>query len=133
MPDIDIDFEDTRREKVIQYVQEKYGELHVSGIVTFGHLLARAVARDVGRIMGFDEVTLNKLELHLMKHIKLTILKSLYIETIDMNAGSVFVKVRRFTKTYIYTCGRNIINDHPLYEYAFNERGYRIINAMDND
>ncbi|HEA6321477.1 TPA: DNA polymerase III subunit alpha, partial [Staphylococcus aureus] len=44
MPDIDIDFEDTRREKVIQYVQEKYGELHVSGIVTFGHLLARAVA-----------------------------------------------------------------------------------------
>lgn len=100
MPDIDIDFEDTRRERVIQYVQEKYGELHVSGIVTFGHLLARAVARDVGRIMGFDEVTLNeissliphKLELHLMKHIKLTILKSLYIETIDMNAGSVFVK-----------------------------------------
>ncbi len=33
MPDIDIDFEDTRRERVIQYVQEKYGELHVSGIV----------------------------------------------------------------------------------------------------
>lgn len=30
MPDIDIDFEDTRRERVIQYVQEKYGELHVS-------------------------------------------------------------------------------------------------------
>ena len=41
MPDIDIDFEDTRREKVIQYVQDKYGDLHVSGIVTFGHLLAR--------------------------------------------------------------------------------------------
>ena len=47
MPDIDIDFEDTRREKVIKYVQDKYGEHHVSGIVTFGHLLARAVARDV--------------------------------------------------------------------------------------
>ena len=61
MPDIDIDFEDTRREKVIQYVQEKYGQLHVSGIVTFGHLLARAVARDVGRIMGFDEITLNEI------------------------------------------------------------------------
>lgn len=61
MPDIDIDFEDTRREKVIQYVQEKYGEHHVSGIVTFGHLLARAVARDVGRIMGFDDITLNEI------------------------------------------------------------------------
>ena len=61
MPDIDIDFEDTRREKVIQYVQEKYGQYHVSGIVTFGHLLARAVARDVGRIIGFDEKTLNEI------------------------------------------------------------------------
>src|SRR5699024_11609775 len=53
MPDIDIDFEDTHREKVIKYVQEKYGNNHVAGIVTFGHLLARAVSRDVGRIMGF--------------------------------------------------------------------------------
>lgn len=61
MPDIDIDFEDTKREKVIQYVQQKYGDQHVSGIVTFGHLLARAVARDVGRIMGFDDTTLNEM------------------------------------------------------------------------
>lgn len=61
MPDIDIDFEDTHREKVIKYVQEKYGNNHVSGIVTFGHLLARAVSRDVGRIMGFDEITLNEI------------------------------------------------------------------------
>lgn len=61
MPDIDIDFEDTRREKVIQYVQEKYGAYHVSGIVTFGHLLAKAVARDVGRIMGFEEKTLSEI------------------------------------------------------------------------
>ncbi len=52
MPDIDIDFEDTRRERVIQYVQEKYGELHVSGIVTFGHLFARAVARMLDELWG---------------------------------------------------------------------------------
>ena len=61
MPDIDIDFEDTKRDEVIQYVQDKYGPHHVAGIVTFGHLLARAVARDVGRIMGFDEITLNEI------------------------------------------------------------------------
>ncbi len=60
MPDIDIDFEDTRQGS-FSTSREKYGELHVSGIVTFGHLLARAVARDVGRIMGFDEVTLNEI------------------------------------------------------------------------
>ncbi len=100
MPDIDIDFEDTRRERVIQYVQEKYGELHVSGIVTFGHLLARAVARDVGRIMGFDEVTLNEISSLIPHKLGITLdeayqiddFKNLYIETIDMNAGSVFVK-----------------------------------------
>ena len=43
MPDIDIDFEDTRRERVIQYVQDKYGKHRVSGIVTFGHLLTRVM------------------------------------------------------------------------------------------
>ncbi|KIX89961.1 DNA polymerase III subunit alpha [Staphylococcus microti] len=60
MPDIDIDFEDTQREKVIQYVQEKYGDYRVSGIITFGHLLAKAVARDVGRVLGFDEATMSE-------------------------------------------------------------------------
>ncbi|MCS4485681.1 DNA polymerase III subunit alpha [Staphylococcus americanisciuri] len=60
MPDIDIDFEDTQREKVIQYVQEKYGDYRVSGIITFGHLLAKAVARDVGRVIGFDDTTMNE-------------------------------------------------------------------------
>lgn len=60
MPDIDIDFEDTQREKVIHYVQQKYGDYRVAGIVTFGHLLAKAVARDVGRVIGFDETTLSE-------------------------------------------------------------------------
>lgn len=59
MPDIDIDFQDTKRDKVIQYVQEKYGDNRVAGIVTYGHLQARAVARDVGRILQFDDATLN--------------------------------------------------------------------------
>ena len=61
MPDIDIDFEDTRRERVIQYVQDKYGKHRVSGIVTFGHLLTRVIARDVGRIIGFNDKTLNEI------------------------------------------------------------------------
>lgn len=59
MPDIDIDFQDTKRDKVIQYVQNKYGDNKVAGIVTYGHLQARAVARDVGRILQFDDATLN--------------------------------------------------------------------------
>lgn len=52
MPDIDIDFPDNRREEIIEYVAEKYGELHVAQIITFGTFGAKAAIRDIGRIMG---------------------------------------------------------------------------------
>jgi len=51
MPDIDTDFCQERREEVISYVQEKYGRDRVAQIITFGTLQARAVLRDVGRVM----------------------------------------------------------------------------------
>lgn len=51
MPDIDIDFCMDRREEVIEYVREKYGDMHVSQIITFGTMLAKGVIRDVGRVM----------------------------------------------------------------------------------
>ena len=51
MPDFDIDFCQERREEVISYVQEKYGDDRVAQIITFGTLQARAVLRDVGRVM----------------------------------------------------------------------------------
>ena len=52
MPDIDVDFEDGRREEVIAYVGRKYGQDHVAQIITFGTMLARAAIRDVGRVLG---------------------------------------------------------------------------------
>ena len=52
MPDIDIDFCPRRRQEVIDYVKEKYGEDHVAQIVTFGTMAARGSVRDVGRVMG---------------------------------------------------------------------------------
>ncbi len=51
MPDFDIDFCQSRREEVIRYVQEKYGRKQVAQIITFGSLQARAVLRDVGRVL----------------------------------------------------------------------------------
>ncbi|MBI3115149.1 MAG: DNA polymerase III subunit alpha [Candidatus Kerfeldbacteria bacterium] len=53
MPDFDIDFADTRRSEVIRYVESKYGADHVSQIITFGTMAARAAVRDVGRVLGF--------------------------------------------------------------------------------
>jgi len=52
MPDIDMDFGDTRRGEVVDYVRRKYGDDHVAQIVTFGTMAARGVIRDVGRALN---------------------------------------------------------------------------------
>lgn len=58
LPDIDIDFVDTKRQEVIQYVAGKYGQQHVAQIITFGTLSAKAVARDVARMFNFESDTI---------------------------------------------------------------------------
>ncbi|AQW86054.1 DNA polymerase III, alpha subunit [Campylobacter pinnipediorum subsp. caledonicus] len=50
MPDIDVDFCQTRRGEIIDYVIEKYGKYNVAGVITFGKLLAKGVIRDVARV-----------------------------------------------------------------------------------
>ncbi len=59
LPDIDLDFEDTRRGEVIQYLRQRHGTDHVAQVGTYGTLGARAVLRDVARAMGLagDRVT----------------------------------------------------------------------------
>ena len=52
MPDIDMDFQDDRRDEVIAYVRRKYGGDHVAQIITFGTLGAKAAIRDTGRALG---------------------------------------------------------------------------------
>ena len=61
MPDIDLDFPDHRRDEVIHYVTQKYGQLHVAQIITFGTLAAKAALRDVGRVFGLDTKELDQL------------------------------------------------------------------------
>ncbi len=51
-PDIDMDFADNRRDEMIRYAKEKYGEDHVAQIGTFGTMMARAAVRDVSRALG---------------------------------------------------------------------------------
>jgi len=52
MPDIDMDFTDTRRDEVLNYLRQRYGENHVAQIITFGTMAARAAVRDTGRALG---------------------------------------------------------------------------------
>jgi len=53
LPDFDIDFCMDRRDEVIDYVSQRYGHDHVSQIITYGSMAAKAVVRDVGRILGY--------------------------------------------------------------------------------
>ncbi|HEX9615167.1 MAG TPA: DNA polymerase III subunit alpha, partial [Bacteroidota bacterium] len=61
MPDIDIDFADDKRDRVISYVREKYGANSVSQIITFGTLSSRAVLKDVGRVLGIPLSTIDSI------------------------------------------------------------------------
>jgi len=61
MPDIDTDFPDNKRDEVIKYVREKYGEKRVSGIVTFGTLGAKQVIRDVSRVLNIPTYKVDSL------------------------------------------------------------------------
>ena len=61
MPDIDIDFEYTRRQEVVDYCISKYGEKHVCPIITFGTMGAKQSIRDVGRILDIPVKTIDRL------------------------------------------------------------------------
>jgi len=61
MPDIDLDFQDDRRDEVIAYVSSKYGQDHVAQIITFGTLGARAALRDTGRALGMSYSSVDRI------------------------------------------------------------------------
>lgn len=61
MPDFDVDFCQDRRDEVIRYVQARYGSDHVAQIITFGKLQARAVVRDVGRVLQMPYGQIDKI------------------------------------------------------------------------
>ncbi len=127
MPDIDIDFCYNRRDEVIAYVGRKYGADHVSQIVTFGTLAARAAIRDVGRALGmsYSDVDVvaravpQELNITISAALKLPDLKKLYEES---------MQVRRLVDTAMALEGmpRNIsvhaagvvITDRPIDSYV---------------
>ncbi len=57
MPDIDVDFEDERRQEVIEHIRQVYGEDHVTGVITFGKLQAKNAVRDAARVLDYPYST----------------------------------------------------------------------------
>jgi len=68
MPDFDIDFCETRREEVIRYVADRYGHDRVAQIITFGTLKARAVVKDVGRVLQMPYGQMDRLSKLIPNH-----------------------------------------------------------------
>ncbi len=77
MPDIDIDFADRGRDKIIQYVIEKYGSDNVCQIITFGTMMARGVIRDVGRVLGMPYMDVDKIAKMVPERIGITLATAL--------------------------------------------------------
>ncbi len=73
MPDIDLDFSNEDRQKVIDYIRVKYSPENVAQIITFGTMKSRLVVRDVGRAMGIDLKTIDQLAKKIPKVIDITL------------------------------------------------------------
>lgn len=83
-PDVDTDFEHTRRGEVIEYVKQKYGVDKVCNIITFGTMAARMAVKDVGRVLGYEPKFCEAISKMIPAEPKMTIKKALK-ENIDLN------------------------------------------------
>ncbi len=77
MPDIDVDFSDRGRGEVIRYVVDRYGAENVCQIITFGTMAARAVVRDVGRVLGMTYADVDRIAKMIPAELKMTLEKAL--------------------------------------------------------
>ncbi|MBP6540647.1 MAG: DNA polymerase III subunit alpha, partial [Saprospiraceae bacterium] len=90
MPDIDIDFDDDGRGKVIDYVIDKYGKNQVAQIVTYGTMAARSSLRDVGRVMNIPLNEVDRVAKTFPSHLTATLAGVLAEKDIDSKQKDVF-------------------------------------------
>jgi len=128
MPDIDIDFCMDRRDEVIRYVREKYGEDHVSQIITFGTMLAKGVIRDVGRVLDIPYGEVDKVAKLVPDTLKITLKEALeqeprlkeLIDT-DPKMGELFETAKvleGLTRHASKHAAGVVISEEPLTDYA---------------
>jgi len=128
MPDFDIDFCYVNRQKVIDYVTQKYGSDHVSQIVTFGTMAARAAVRDVGRALDIPYATCDKIAKLIPQALGMTIEKALKgskeLSALYENDSSVkelidmALKVEGMPRHASTHAAGVVISDKPVSEYV---------------
>ena len=127
MPDIDIDFQDDRRDEVIEYVRRKYGSDKVAQIITFGTMAARAVIRDVGRALNLPYAEVDTIAKLIPAQPGMTISQA--IETVpDLRKAMEREEIRSLIETAqklegmprhssVHAAGV-VIGKEPLWEYV---------------
>lgn len=128
MPDFDIDFCFVNRQKVIDYVIDKYKEDHVAQIVTFGTMAARAAIRDVGRVMNLSASVCDKAAKLIPQELKITIpaalkrvpeLKMMYDTDLNLKAViDMAIKLEGTPRNASTHAAGVVISDKPIAEYV---------------
>lgn len=128
MPDFDVDFCYVNRQKVIDYVIEKYGEDHVAQIVTFGTMAARAAVRDVGRAMDIPYATCDKTAKLIPQSPGMTLeralasskeLKNLYDgDTLTKDLIDMAIKLEGMPRHASTHAAGVVISDRPVSDYV---------------
>ena len=128
MPDFDVDFCYVNRQKVIDYVIEKYGADHVAQIVTFGTMAARAAVRDVGRAMDIPYATCDKTAKLIPQSIGMTLeralesskeLKNLYDgDTLIKDLIDMAIKLEGMPRHASTHAAGVVISDRPVSDYV---------------
>jgi len=128
LPDIDIDFCYERRQEVIDYVTKKYGQENVAQIITFGTMQARAVIRDVGRVMGVAYADVDRLAKMIPAELEITLKKALESEPELNNLYKNDPQITKLINIALSLEGLNrhasvhaagvIITDKPLNNYV---------------
>ena len=98
LPDIDTDFEYLRRNEVIDYVKEKYGEDRVANIITFGTMLSKQVIRDVGRVLEIPSVEIDNIVKHIRDKEPLKTLENNQTFMLLINSKEIYKQLFRISK-----------------------------------
>jgi len=137
MPDFDIDFCMSRREEVIRYVTRKYGEDKVAQIITFGSMKAKAVIRDVGRVLPMELAKVNMIAKLVPNDLKMTLEKALVDEPKlarmvkeDVEVARLFALAKRLEGCHrnagkhaagVIIGRRELVDTAPLFKVAGEE------------
>lgn len=137
MPDIDIDICNERRDEVKAYVSKKYGESRVANIITFGTLAARAAVRDVGRVVGINPATVDRIAKSIpnVLHIKLIDaieqnkdLKYMYTSDAEVKELlNIALKLEGFVRNVSTHAAGVVIADDELFSYSPVQSGDTVL------